>query len=106
MLAIALSCTAAGLPLMFKLWIALTLIPLVSAAPQTQSFPDVPFYIFNDFIQDTFSSKVSLATVLLVLFSLTENPELLSLHARQQNSKYKGENKLWHLDGCEHYHVH
>src|SRR5882757_381514 len=93
MLAIVLSCATAGLPLMFKLWIALTLIPLVSAAPQTQSFPDVPFHIFSDFIQDTFSSKVSLATVLLVLFSLTENPELLSLHARQQNPKYKGENK-------------
>ena len=31
--------------------------------------------------------------VLLVLFSLTENTELLSLHAHQQNPKFKGENK-------------
>jgi hypothetical protein len=53
----------------------------------------VPFYVFSNFIEDTFSSKVSLATVLLVLFSLTENTELLSLHDRQQNPKYKGKNK-------------
>jgi hypothetical protein len=92
-LAISLSCTTAGLPLMFKLGIAITYMPLVSAAPQTQGFPDVPFYIFSKFIEDTFSSKVSLATVLLVLFSLTENPELLSLHFRQQNPIYNGENK-------------
>ena len=64
---------------MFKLWVAITYIPLVTAAPQTQGFPDVPFYIFSNFIQDTFSSNVSLATVLLVLFSLTENTELLQL---------------------------
>jgi hypothetical protein len=81
-LVIALSCTTtAGLPLMFILWVAITHIPLVTAAPQTQGFPDVPFYIFSNFIEDMFSSKVSLATVLLVLFTLTENPELLTLHA-------------------------
>ena len=78
---------------MLKLWVAVTYILLVSAVPQTQAFPDVPFYVFSNFIEDTFSSKVSLATVLLVLFSLTENTELLSLHDRQQNPKYKGENK-------------
>ena len=93
-LANSTSCTTAtGLPVMFKLWVAITYIPLVTSAPQTQGFPDVPFYIFSNFIQDTFSSNVSLATVLLVLFSLTENTELLSLHARQQNPKFKGENK-------------
>jgi hypothetical protein len=91
-LAIALSCTTAGLPLMFNLLVAITYIPLVSAAPQTQGFPDVPFYVFSNFIEDTFSSKVTLATVLLVLYSLTENPELLNLHARQQNPEHKGEN--------------
>jgi len=31
--------------------------------------------------------------VLLVLFSLIENPELLNLHARQQNPEYDGEHK-------------
>ena len=34
------------------------------------------------FIEDTFGPKISLATVLLVLFSMTE---LLSLHACQQH---------------------
>ena len=78
---------------MFILWVAMAYILLVTAAPQTQGFPDVPFYIFSNFIQDTFSSNVSLATVLLVSFSLTENTELFSLHAHQQNPKFKGKNK-------------
>ena len=77
---------------MFTLWVAMAYIPLVTAAPQTQGFPDVSFYIFSNFIQDTFSSNVSLATVLLVLFFLTENTELLSLHAHEQNPKFKGKN--------------
>ena len=34
-----------------------------------------------------------MATVLLVLFSLTENPELLSLHAHQQHPECKDEHK-------------
>jgi hypothetical protein len=37
---------------------------------------------------------VSLATVLLVLFTITDNPELLSLHARQQNPEYPDENTV------------
>ena len=40
-----------------------------------------------------FSSHVSLATVLLVLFSLTENPDLLNLHSHQKTSLLQGENK-------------
>jgi hypothetical protein len=81
------------MPLMFKLYAAITCIPLASAALQTQSFPDVPFHIFSSFVEQTFSSKVSLATVLLVLFSLTENPELLNLHACQQHPECQGKNK-------------
>jgi len=53
----------------------------------------VSFKVFSTFIEQSFGSQVSLATVLLVLFSLTENPELLTLHARQQNPEYEGENK-------------
>ena len=83
----------AYMPLILKLCAAMTLIPYTSAAPQTQSFPDVPFYVFSEFIEQTFNSKVSLATVLLVLFSLTENPKLLSLHACQQHPECKGKNK-------------
>ena len=37
------------------------------------------------FIQSTFSPKVSLSTVLILLFSITENTDLLNLHAHQQN---------------------
>lgn len=33
-----------------------------------------------------------MSQVLVILFTLTENPELLSLHARQQHSRYEGEN--------------
>jgi len=77
----ALLHTAARLPMFMTLFMLVASIPLVCAAPQTQPFPDIPFHNFSDFISKTFSSKVSLATVLLVLFSMTENPELLSLHA-------------------------
>jgi hypothetical protein len=72
--------------------ITLIFMPSVSAAPQTQPFPDVPFKVFSTFIEDIFGPKISLATVLLVLFSMIENPELLSLHARQQHPS-EGENK-------------
>ena len=54
-------------------------------------FPELPFKLFSDFIFTHFSSNVSLATVLLVLFTITDNNELLSLHARQQKSEYPGE---------------
>ena len=84
---------AAKMVLSFKFAIFATFIPLVSAAPQTQPFPNVPFKVFSAFVEQSFSSQVSLATVLLVLFSLTENPELLTLHARQQNPEYANENK-------------
>ena len=70
-LAFALS-PAAKMAISFKFAIFVTFIPLVSAAPQTQPFPNVPFKVFSTFVEKTFSSQVSLATVLLVLFSLTE----------------------------------
>ena len=92
-LAFALS-PAAKMAISFKFAIFVTFIPLVSAAPQTQPFPNVPFKVFSTFVEKSFSSQVSLATVLLVLFSLTENPELLTLHTRQQNPEYVGENKI------------
>ena len=40
---------------------------------------------------NTFSPHVSLATVLLVLFTMTENSDLLNLHARQNNPQCVGE---------------
>jgi hypothetical protein len=92
-LAMILSPTSKNMPILFTLGFFATQIPLVSAAPQTQPFPNIPFKVFSTFIEQSFSPQVSLATVLLVLFSLIENPELLNLHARQQNPEYDGEHK-------------
>jgi len=65
----------------------------VIATPDMQPFRDITFKIFSDFVSQNFSSQVSLATVLLVLFSLTENPDLLNLHGHQQNPYIQGERK-------------
>jgi hypothetical protein len=73
-------------------WIAL--LPVVAASPQTQSFPDISFMAFNEFVTTNFSSKVSLATVLFVLFSVTDNTDLLSLHFRQTNPVYTAEGNV------------
>ena len=59
--------------------------------PTQDPFPDVTFKVFSKFVTQNFSSQVSLATVLLVLFSLTENPDLLNLHSRQKRSYVQGE---------------
>jgi hypothetical protein len=77
----------------WMLLLFLTLLPRVSALSE-RDFPDIPFKVFNDFVKDNFNSKITLSTVLLVLFSLTNNPELLSLHAKQQNPTAKGENAV------------
>jgi CxC5 like cysteine cluster associated with KDZ transposases len=77
---------------MTRLCIILAFVPLVSAAPKTQPFPNLPFKVFSGFVEQTFGPNISLATVLLLLFTMTENPELLSLHARQQHPA-EGENK-------------
>ena len=83
----------AKITLSFKFAIFAAFIPFVSATSETQPFPNVPFKVFSTFVEQSFRSQVSLATVLLVLFSLTENPELLNLHARQQNPEYTGKHR-------------
>ena len=77
----------ASLPLFL---VTLTFVPFVSAAPQTQPFPETSFKVFSMFIEDTFGPKISLATVLFILFSMTENPELLNL----QQHPTEDENKI------------
>jgi hypothetical protein len=47
----------------------------IAAAAELDPFPDVTFKVFSDFISNNFSSKISLATVLTVLFTLTSNPD-------------------------------
>ena len=81
------------------LWLLLLFIflPTASAMPASarkHPFPNVTFKDFSDFVLGHFSSQVSLATVLTVLFTMTENPELLSLHARQQNAVYPEEKNV------------
>ena len=68
-------------------YLGLAWLPVVSAKPEFDKFPDITFKVFSDFVQQQFGKDVSLATVLIVLFSLTSNPDLLSLHARQQHPK-------------------
>src|ERR1700679_766733 len=71
-----------------------SLLPMVVAMPEEHGIPDLTFKAFNEFIKANFSSKVSLATVLLVLFTMTENPDLLNLHARQKHPSCPGEYKV------------
>ena len=78
----------------------LAILPCVSAMPNsaTQDFPHIPFKLFNEFIQENFSSKISLATVLTILFSLVENPDLLNLHFRRINpipGEYQKNDSNW-----------
>jgi hypothetical protein len=70
------------------------LVSFTYAASPQHSFPNIPFHLFSDSVQSKFGTDVSLATVLAILFTLVENPDLLNLHFRQQNPKYSGENKI------------
>ncbi|KAF8876467.1 hypothetical protein BD779DRAFT_1412368, partial [Infundibulicybe gibba] len=56
-------------------------------------FPAISFKVMNNFVTANFSSKISLATVLMVLFTLTDNPDLLNLHARQKHPVHRGEQR-------------
>jgi hypothetical protein len=69
-------------------------MPCVTASQPTTPFPNIKFSVFSEFISSTFNSNISLATVLMVFFSLIENPELLNLHARQKNPQLSGENSM------------
>jgi hypothetical protein len=70
------------------------MLPVAYASQVGSPFPDIPFKTFSQFISENFSSKISLSTVLVILFSLTENPDLLNLHARQQYVRCQGENQV------------
>jgi len=66
---------------------------LVHGAQTETPFPDISFSAFNQIIESTFGSNISLATVLTLLFTITENVDLLNLHFRQQHPEFQGENK-------------
>ena len=63
------------------------------AVSSEMPFPDISFKDFSKFVNSNFGPQVSLTTVLLVLFTMTENPDLLNLHARQNNPQQIGELK-------------
>jgi hypothetical protein len=73
------------------LWIWLTAVgniqPVYAASKQHQQFPDIPFSLFSRFVEDHFISTVSLSTVLMVLFTITQNTDLLNLHFYQKSAE-------------------
>jgi hypothetical protein len=75
----------------FSRLLLLMFLPAAYALPASNPFPDITFHAFSEFIGNSFGSKISLATVLTVLFTLTNNTDLLNLHAHQQHSMVDGE---------------
>ena len=67
----------------------MALIPPVYASQR--DFPNISFQSFSQLISSIFHPDISLATVLFLLFSLTENTDLLNLHSRQQQKIYLSE---------------
>jgi hypothetical protein len=63
------------------------LIPVVSASPNHEALSNITFQTFAEFIEENFSSTVSLATVLVTLFTISDNSDLLNLHSRMQHPK-------------------
>ena len=76
---------------LLSLLLALGSFPGVKASPPAEAL--FPTLTFSDFIIEHFSSKIPLSSVLIILL-LTENPDLLSLHARQQYTKTQRENAV------------
>jgi hypothetical protein len=56
------------------------MVPSVYAVQTEHPFPDISFHVFNQIIESTFGTNISLATVLTLLFTMTENVDLLNLH--------------------------
>jgi hypothetical protein len=70
--------------LLTSLWttiLLMGLLPTVYAAPDQTPFPNITFGLFADFVNHNFCSNISLATVLTVLFTLTNNTDLRNLHS-------------------------
>ena len=74
---------------MVQLLVWMAFIPQVYASQR--DFPNISFQSFNSFISSTFHPDISLSTVLFLLFSLTENSDLLNLHSRQQQQIFTSE---------------
>ncbi len=70
-----------GLPIFIWIAVAFAFLPVVTAIPDEGHFLDIPFKEFSKFVRTNFSSKITLSQTLLILFTATDNPDLLSLHA-------------------------
>ena len=73
------------LPFPWSFVLLVGLLPVVSAAPSDDPFSGITFRAFSEFVEQNFSSRISLTTVLVVLFTMTNNSDVLNLHARQQH---------------------
>ena len=83
-------------PLLACSWSAVLLmglIPVVSATPNHEALTNITFREFAGFVEDNFSSTVSLATVLVTLFTVSDNSDLLNLHSHMQHPKIGESNK-------------
>jgi hypothetical protein len=64
-----------------------------TTATDTNPLANIPFSTLVTFIEGNFSSKITIATVFTLVFSLIENTDLLNLHARQEHPRYHGESR-------------
>ena len=83
-----------GCSVLIWLLVWFSFLPCVTASQPTTPFPEIKFSVFSNLISSTFNSNISLATVLVVFFSLIENPELLNLHAQQKNPQLSSEKSI------------
>ncbi|KAF9488994.1 hypothetical protein BDN71DRAFT_1377636, partial [Pleurotus eryngii] len=60
------------------------LLPYAAAAPLEDLFPDIRFVDFAKVVNLTFGENITLATVLMLLFSITSNTDILNLHGQQR----------------------
>ena len=67
------------LPFPWSFVLLVGLLPVVSAAPSDDPFSGITFRAFSEFVEQNFSSRISLTTVLVVLFTMTNNSDVLNL---------------------------
>lgn len=70
--------------MMLSLFLLLGLLPCAAAAPLEDSFPDIRFADFAKVVKLTFGENITLAMVLMLLFSITSNTDILNLHGQQK----------------------